>query len=135
MLQRSADGVVAVSRSVKHAQYEIFWLSHHFFIVFYAGLIFHGPVFVYWVILPVVLYVGERLWRIKRSQRPVYLKTIKWIAPVLELRFCPKFKDDIDFVEGQYVYLNCPFLSLNEVRPRVSSRTVRGCCASCSAVA
>ena len=101
--------------SVKHAQYEIFWFAHHFFVVFYVCMIFHGPVFVYWVIVPVVLYVLERIWRIKRSQRTVYLKTIKWIPPVLELQFCPKHKEDLDFVEGQYLYLNCPFLSANEV--------------------
>jgi hypothetical protein len=100
---------------VKHAQYEIFWFAHHFFIVFYVCMVFHGPVFVYWVILPVVLYVLERVWRIKRSQRTIYLKSIKWIPPVLELNFCPKYKEDLDFVEGQYIYLNCPFLSANEV--------------------
>ncbi len=62
-----------------------------------------------------VLYAMERLWRVKRSQRTIYLKTIKWIPPVLELNFCPKYKEDLDFVEGQYLYLNCPFLSVNEV--------------------
>ena len=110
--------------SVKHAQYEIFWVAHHFFVVFYVCLIFHGPVFVYWVIVPVVLYVLERIWRVKRAQRTVYLKTIKWIPPVLELNFCPKYKEDLDFVEGQYLYLNCPFLSVNEV----CEVTDRSCC-------
>lgn len=107
----------AASRTVKQAQYEIFWLSHHFFVLFFVCLVFHGPVFVYFCILPMLLYFGERIGRIKRSGRPIYLKTIKWISPVLELCFCPKNKDDLNFVEGQYLYINCPYLSINEWHP------------------
>lgn len=39
--------------SVKHADYEIFWFCHHFFTVFYICLVFHGPVFLYWAVLPI----------------------------------------------------------------------------------
>ena len=117
----------AATRAVKHAQYEIFWFSHHFFVLFYVSLIFHGPVFLYFTIVPIILYIGERLWRIKRSARPIYLKTIKWIAPVLELDFCPKNKDDLNFIEGQYLYINCPYLSINEVCFRRARACVRAC--------
>ena len=46
----------------------------------------------------------------------MYLKTVKWTRPVLELQFCPEDKRALRFVEGQYVYLNCPALSSYEVR-------------------
>ena len=107
----------AANPAVKHAQYEIFWVAHHFFVLFYVCLVFHGPVFLYWCIVPMVLYVCERVWRVKRGGRVVYLKTLKWVPPVLELDFCPKFKEDLNFVEGQYLYLNCPYLSVNEWHP------------------
>lgn len=63
------------------------------------------------------LYLLERLFRIRRGNRLVLLKRVKWIAPVLSLEFCPANKDDFAFTEGQYLYLNCPAVSPNEVCP------------------
>lgn len=108
----------AAGKKTRHADYEIFWFAHNAgFVVFYVCLIFHGPVFIYWAGLPLLLYVVERLMRIRRGNRTVYLKTVRWIDPVLALEFCPKYKDEFTFTEGQYLYLNCPAISANEWHP------------------
>lgn len=105
------------SDKVKHAQYEIFWFSHNMFALFYIAQVFHGPVFVYWTIVPMIGYVLERIWRVQRGSRKIYLRAVKWIDPVLCLEWVPHDRDDMQFVEGQYVYLNAPTLSANEWHP------------------
>jgi len=103
--------------AVKHAEFEIFWFSHHFLFLFYVAQMFHGPVFVYWTIVPFAAYVLERVWRVQRGSRKIYLRTVKWIDPVLCLEWVPHERDWLQFSEGMYVYLNCPALSANEWHP------------------
>ena len=45
---------------VRHALYENFFYAHHFFILFFIALLFHGPVFWAWSLIPLSLYVAER---------------------------------------------------------------------------
>ena len=50
----------AAPQAVKNANFEIFFYSHHWFTVFFFFLFIHGPVFIFWAILPVILYIFER---------------------------------------------------------------------------
>lgn len=107
----------AAPKEVKQAKYELFWNNHHFFILFYVNLIFHGPVFLYWSILPITLYVLERIFRVRRGMNEVFVLSVKWIDPVLCLSWKPKYKEKFQFVEGQYLYLCCPFIASDEWHP------------------
>ena len=46
---------------VKRANYEIFFVSHHFFIVFFTMLLAHGPNFWAYACVPILLYVVSLL--------------------------------------------------------------------------
>ena len=131
---------------MKQRSYRIFWFTHNLgFVTFWVGTIFHGPQFIYWFMVPGGLYVIERLYRVKRGNHEIYLKQVKWIAPyvragagaaprdarrrsVLCLEFCPKDKAMLPFVEGQYIYMNCPALSTSDVRgARARARLLSAC--------
>ena len=133
----------AAPQLVRRAKYEVFWWNHHFFVLFYVAQIFHGPRFLYWTVLPILLYILERILRVRRGRRKVYVKSVKWIDPyvahctrrgmrthlclpwldavcrasVMCLELMPANRAEFKFVEGQYIYLNCPYISPNEWHP------------------
>lgn len=102
---------------VRRANFEIFFKSHHFFIIFYLFMFQHGPVFIYWTILPVVLYLIERYLQTKRGNHPFVVTKVEWIPPVMALQIRPINKEHFQFKEGQYLYLNCPAISPSEWHP------------------
>ena len=109
------------------------------FCVFFAMLLIHGPVFWLWAMLPISMYVFERLMRLVRGNRPVSVNRVEWIPPVLAVQvrwrslqlpvrprseastqtrqFRPHEKEDFPMREGQYLYLNCPYISQDEWHP------------------
>jgi len=101
--------------SIKRNHFNWFYLFHHLFLAFYVFLFFHGPRFKYWLVGPAVLYLCERLLREYRGHQSVsVLSTIKHPSDVLEVRFQkPHFK----YRCGQYLYLNCPYISKYEWHP------------------
>lgn len=109
--------ISAANNTVKHASYEIFWKSHHGFVVFYITMLFHGPVFVYWCIGPMIMYALERIWRVQRGNRRMFLRSVKYIEPVLCLEVEPEFKHLFAMTEGQYCYINVPCISANAWHP------------------
>ena len=44
------------------------------------------------------------------GRKKIYVKRLKWAPPVLEVDFEPEDKLTWRFKEGQYLYLNCPFI-------------------------
>ena len=57
-------------------------------------------------------YTGERIMRVMRGTRPVMIKRVKYIPPVLELHLEP-VGNWFKFKEGQYLYLNIPHIDPN----------------------
>jgi len=103
----------AAPELVRRSKYLVFWYNHHAFIFFYLLLFVHMvqidtyfKQFFPYAIVPVVLYIIERVMRVMRGNRPVLLKRVKWIEPVLEVHFEPW--EGFQFKEGQYLYLNVP---------------------------
>lgn len=107
----------ASNAAVRNANFEIFWVSHHCFIVFYIMLLLHGPVFYWWGLVPICLYAYDRRSRALRGSKPFLVSRVEWVAPVLSVHFRPLDKADFDFQEGTYVLLNCPFVSEHEWHP------------------
>jgi ferredoxin-NADP reductase len=59
-----------------------------------------------------------------RGNRPYLLLKVEYIAPVMAVYFRPVFKEDFQFKEGEYLYLNCPAISHSEWHPfTISSAT------------
>uniref|UniRef100_A0A8C1QUL4 NADPH oxidase 1 n=2 Tax=Cyprinus carpio TaxID=7962 RepID=A0A8C1QUL4_CYPCA len=127
---------------IRRSYFEVFWYTHHLFIVFFAGLVFHvlfdfnwlNPLLQtwMWVIGPMIIYLCERLLRFIRYMQPVSYRKVSLhevhcssepqyscsivIRPskVLELQLVkPGFKMQV----GQYVFLNCPAISQLEWHP------------------
>uniref|UniRef100_A0A3B5MEK9 NADPH oxidase 1 n=1 Tax=Xiphophorus couchianus TaxID=32473 RepID=A0A3B5MEK9_9TELE len=116
---------------IRRNYFEVFWYTHHLFIIFFAGLTW------WYVIGPMVIYLCERLLRFIRYMQNVQYRKVKHhcltpIFPgpalterfflqivmrpskVLELQLVKKgFKMDV----GQYVFLNCPAISQLEWHP------------------
>uniref|UniRef100_A0A668A2H2 NADPH oxidase 1 n=1 Tax=Myripristis murdjan TaxID=586833 RepID=A0A668A2H2_9TELE len=113
---------------IRRSYFEVFWYTHHLFIIFFAGLVFHGGKNIsittwMWVIGPMILYVFERLLRfIRYTQKVTYRKVsldngstiVIRPSKVLELQLVKSgFKMEV----GQYVFLNCPAISQLEWHP------------------
>eukprot|EP00163_Fabomonas_tropica_P025137 TRINITY_DN4330_c1_g1_i1.p1 TRINITY_DN4330_c1_g1~~TRINITY_DN4330_c1_g1_i1.p1 ORF type:complete len:624 (+),score=177.33 TRINITY_DN4330_c1_g1_i1:335-2206(+) len=109
-------------KNVRRTNFEVFWYSHHFFILFYAALIPHGmaalfgePLFWKFTVGPLTLYAFERLLRFYRGRKTTVVdKVRKHPSGVIEVQYRPKgFK----YKAGQYVFLSCPYISRWEYHP------------------
>ena len=106
---------------VKRAHYETFWNTHHCFIIFFTALYFHGSVFWQWAIVTTVPYFLDRVLVriIYRGRKPFALaRVFIWGKPgkpdVISLQFENSISDKgikpMDYMEGHYLYLQCPHL-------------------------
>uniref|UniRef100_A0A8C5H3K1 FAD-binding FR-type domain-containing protein n=1 Tax=Gouania willdenowi TaxID=441366 RepID=A0A8C5H3K1_GOUWI len=126
---------------IRRSYFEVFWYTHHLFIIFFAGLVFHGAGYELdfsltmltwmWVIGPMILYIFERLLRLIRYMQTVQYRKVRLLpcfffcsplnrcivmrpSKVLELQLVKAgFKMEV----GQYVFLNCPSISQLEWHP------------------
>ncbi|XP_040428855.1 NADPH oxidase 1 isoform X2 [Cygnus olor] len=153
--------VTSSTEFIRRNYFEVFWYTHHLFIIYFAGLVIHGiaglvrgqtedsmeevhprrcaeylvhnheecrheccknPEFSSipaeswkWVLAPVLLYVFERILRVWRArQKVVVTKAVMHPARVLELQMQKKgFRMEV----GQYIFVNCPAISLLEWHP------------------
>uniref|UniRef100_A0A7S2R8R2 FAD-binding FR-type domain-containing protein n=1 Tax=Mucochytrium quahogii TaxID=96639 RepID=A0A7S2R8R2_9STRA len=102
---------------VRRAHYEIFWTTHHSFILFYGFLLAHAPKFWLWSLIPILMYIVERFIRLRNSRKVFYVSKVVHKAPVMCISFFPGRKGDFKFREGQYVYLLVPGISTSEWHP------------------
>ncbi|KAJ1450861.1 hypothetical protein M885DRAFT_621312 [Pelagophyceae sp. CCMP2097] len=103
--------------NVRIAKFEVFWWTHHVAAAFYGLLLLHGPVFYLWSVIPVSLYVYDKVKRRNRGSTPFVVVRAEWATPVLALYFKPLDAGDFDFNEGAFVHLNCPAVSEHEWHP------------------
>lgn len=108
--------------SIRRPMFEIFWYTHHLFILYYGLLSFHGaegilepPTFVYWILGPLFFYLVERTVRVMRGKQTTMLFIARQHpSKVIELRMK---KATFDYKPGQYLFLNCPYIAKNEWHP------------------
>ncbi|XP_042663308.1 NADPH oxidase 1 isoform X2 [Tyto alba] len=153
--------VTSSTEFIRRNYFEVFWYTHHLFLIYFAGLVIHGiarlvrgqteesmeevhphrcapylpqkdedcshdcckePEFGSipaeswkWVLAPVLLYIFERILRVWRArQKVVVTKVVMHPARVLELQMQKKgFRMEV----GQYIFVNCPAISLLEWHP------------------
>ena len=129
--------VTSSIRPIRQANFEIFWYTHHLFIVFFFALIIHGgrcivdslveteciafTEFWKWAILSVVCYACERivLRALIRTRRPVKVqKIIVHPSNVVEIQWIPRYTRQLLTAKpGQYIFLNCPFVGGRQFHP------------------
>ena len=104
---------------MKRSHYETFWNTHHFFVLFFTALLFHGSVWWMWAALPLGLYVFDRVVVriLLRGRTPIALARVYfWGKPgkpdVITLQFDNAVDDKglkpVEYMEGHYLYLCCP---------------------------
>ena len=101
---------------VRRPNFNVFYITHHTFIIFYALLLAHGPVFWQYFLLPGTMYTAERLWReiSARKLRTRVISVTNHPSDVVELQLRKKL---FSYKPGQYLFLNCPYLSHWEWHP------------------
>lgn len=119
----------SLPRSVRKVTgYNAFWYSHHLFILVYALLIVHS-MFLFltdkasekttwmYIIIPVLLYAGERISRAIRSwfSAAQILKVNLFQGKVLSLKFQKPV--GFQYKSGMYIFIQCPQVSPFEWHP------------------
>ncbi|CAK8539339.1 unnamed protein product [Lathyrus sativus] len=108
--------------------FNAFWYSHHLFVIVYVLLIIHGinlflvreriyqTTWMY-LVVPILLYAGERILRFFRSDfyTVSLIKVAIYPGNVLTLQMSkpPRFR----YKSGQYMFVQCPTISLFEWHP------------------
>lgn len=108
--------------SIRRPLFEGFWYTHHLFVLYYVIISFHGaaalfgaPEFVYYICGPLFFYAIERTVRVLRgNQTTMLILARSHPSRVLELRMK---KQSFPYKPGQYLFLNCPYVSPHEWHP------------------
>eukprot|EP00514_Thraustochytrium_sp_LLF1b_P005037 CAMPEP_0184520446 /NCGR_PEP_ID=MMETSP0198_2-20121128/7168_1 /TAXON_ID=1112570 /ORGANISM="Thraustochytrium sp., Strain LLF1b" /LENGTH=156 /DNA_ID=CAMNT_0026911037 /DNA_START=38 /DNA_END=508 /DNA_ORIENTATION=- len=102
--------MTGADRMIRLARYEVFWTSHHSFILFYGMLYIHAHI-------PLALYVGERFYKMFKESKPFHVVKVEYQHPVLCIGFRPKHEGSFVYKEGQYLYLKVPTVSKTQRHP------------------
>lgn len=113
---------VFAMKRIRGPRFNLFWYVHHLFIVYFFASAIHGAArlleketFYLFVIGPAFFYAFERTVRILRgSQDTILLAAIAHPSKVIELQMK---KHSFHYIPGQYLFLNCPYLSNHEWHP------------------
>ncbi|CAO1338201.1 unnamed protein product [Diamesa serratosioi] len=99
--------------------FEVFYWTHLLYIPFWILLIFHGPNFWKWFIIPGTIFVFERLMRfiwMKSNRGKTYISSgillpskVTWLVIKRPFHFC--------FRPGDYVFINIPAIAKFEWHP------------------
>jgi len=117
--------VLMYSSAIKYIRgpmFNVFWFTHHLFILFFGILCFHGasallekPTFWCWFIGPGTFYAIERTIRVLRGNQDTILQlAVAHPSKVLELQLK---KSTFNYKPGQYLFLNCPYIASHEWHP------------------
>ncbi|RKO89483.1 FAD-binding domain-containing protein, partial [Blyttiomyces helicus] len=120
---------------VRRKHFEMFWFTHHLYIVFFAGLLMHGafcfiksdgsgdgvgrcrggPQFWKWWIFSGGAFLIEKLIRECRGRQQTHIsKVIQHPSRVVEIQIK---KPSITTKAGQYILISCPSIALHEWHP------------------
>ena len=112
----------AAMSKVRKQCFELFWFSHHLFVVFFGILLIHGTPsslqpnqFWAWFILPGFAYCAERLIRVVRGDFSTEIAAIiQHPSSVIELQLR---KPSTTIIAGQYIFVCCPSIATYEWHP------------------
>ncbi|KAL7753528.1 hypothetical protein RI367_001303 [Sorochytrium milnesiophthora] len=115
-------GATSIAR-VRNANFEVFWYTHHLFVLMVPLLLLHGSLALVsspkswkYMLAPVIIYTIERLVRVKRASEKLEIvqATIENDTVALVVAK-PSFINQ--YLCGQYVFLNVPGISALQWHP------------------
>ena len=108
-------------QQVRHGKFELFWYTHHLFVVFFLAILFHGagsvnPNFWKWFVIPGFLYLVERIMREIRASKPIGVVSVTHMNNQAAKVFCLELEKKPGqpthrHQEGQYVFICAPIIS------------------------
>lgn len=105
--------------------FQLFHSVHLLYWLFFALLLFHGPVYWMWAVVPLVGYVAERLLRMETRAKLVDVHTQVLPSRVTKLSFVPP--KGWQHRAGDYLFIRLPAVSRGEWHPfTISSAPERG---------
>lgn len=98
---------------------QVFYWTHLLYIPFWVLVIFHGPNFWKWFIVPGILYVFERALRLAsmRTDRGKTYISSGLLLPSRVTHLVIKHPPHFDFHPGDYVFVNVPAIAKYEWHP------------------
>ncbi|KAJ3681386.1 hypothetical protein LUZ60_015875 [Juncus effusus] len=112
----------------KYSGFNTFWYSHHLFVIVYIVFIWHGEALYInrkfatkttwmYLLLPLLLYVGERIFRQLRSgYKPVRIQKVA-VYPGNVIAIYMQRPHNFKYKSGQYMFVNCSAISPFEWHP------------------
>lgn len=99
--------------------FQIFYWTHLMYIPFWVFLLFHGPNFWKWFLVPGAIYIVERLLRFSwmRTERGKTYISSGLLLPSKVTHLVIKRPPHFDFHPGDYVFVNIPVIANYEWHP------------------
>jgi len=112
----------ATPDNTRRGQFEIFWYSHHCFVLFFIFILCHGhgginPHYWMYAIPCMFIYVIERGLRLYRASLPVSILSVSIMEDVLAIEFAKEGVFEEGYKEGQYLFLCSPPISRIQWHP------------------
>ncbi|KAJ3396340.1 hypothetical protein HDU92_003399 [Lobulomyces angularis] len=123
--------ITSAVEGVRRKYFEIFWFTHHLFIVFFGATLIHGSfcfikgdsgdpcrggaTFWKWWVPSAFIFIVERILREVKGRRKTYIsKVVQHPSKVVEVQITkPSCKTEA----GQYIFLCCPEIAAYEWHP------------------
>ncbi|KAJ0171651.1 hypothetical protein K1T71_012414 [Dendrolimus kikuchii] len=99
--------------------FEVFYWTHLLYVPFWLLLIFHGPNFWKWFVVPGTLYIGERILRLiwlKSNHGKTYISS-GILLPSRVTHLAVKRPPAFEFHAGDYVFVSIPAIANYEWHP------------------
>jgi len=100
----------------KKGWFEVFYITHSLYVVFFVVLLLHAPNFWKWAIVPLVLYAIELYLKRYRKRELSFVDEATALASGVS-RLTIRRPEGFDFQAGDYIFLKIPRVSRFEWHP------------------
>ncbi|UYV80303.1 NOX5 [Cordylochernes scorpioides] len=101
----------------RSGRFEVFYYSHLLFLLYWAVLLAHGPMFWAWLLVPGLVFLAESLLRLLRHLRASTYVERGVLLPSGVTHLVIRRPPDFSFSAGDYVYVNIPTVASYEWHP------------------
>ncbi|HEV8548672.1 MAG TPA: EF-hand domain-containing protein [Polyangiaceae bacterium] len=108
--------IFSLRRVRASGHFELFYWTHWLYPAWFALALVHGRVFWAWAAIPLVLFVVDRLWRLRQSESEARVLECTPLASSVT-RLTLEKPADFTFGPGDYVFLRLPELARHEWHP------------------
>ena len=103
----------------RSGKFEVFYYCHLFYVVYFITLLYHGPRFWHWLLIPGILFVIEMLNRIRNylTSRGSTHVVQGVVLPSKVVHLIIKRPETFDFSPGDFVFVQIPGVAKTEWHP------------------